>query len=403
VNTTVIVGPRTASNNTAGSNPGVTSLRQKNARDTLTGDVLVEAGQHLSIEQDSARRILKFSVADLPATIVSALNGLDGNVTLVGQGVVITKDAQTRRLTIAFDPSGVVTALNGLHGGLSLVAGENVAIDNLGNGQLQISASGTGGGSGGSYGYGVADRATFYAGFGLPILVGADYGARHIVLRPSRPGALYAHLTSPQVAGDFIFDLLRSIDGGVTWTSILLEAITIPAGFSGIVASSQFPSGAQLAPGNLLRLDILSSGRGPGFASGFICSLRLDGDTVPGWDRATILFGLSEQPLPAVDYGIRWIATRRTRPAMLYAFARQPPIGSSTLVDLQVLRDGAWISLFPPGQPLSFAPGVTSVLASDSFAEIQLLPGDLVRPIILDCPVSSGLGFNIALELEVTS
>ncbi|MCX6624456.1 MAG: hypothetical protein NTY38_26020 [Acidobacteria bacterium] len=246
----------------------------------------------------------------------------------------------------------------------------------------------------------MADRATFSAGMGRPILVGTDLGARHIVIRPSRPGALFAHLASPQVAGDFIFDVLRSIDSGETWVTILATPVVIPPAFTGVVAFSQFTSGSQLAPGNLLRIDVISAGNGPGFASGLVCSLRLDGDSVPGWDRATILFGLSEQPQPGIDYGVRYIATRRTRPAMVYAFVRQPPVGSPTEIDLQVWRAGAWLSLFPPGQPLSFAPNVESILTTDAVANIEILPGDLIRPMVLNGAVSSGLGFNIALEME---
>ncbi len=400
---TVILGPKQATTPlAAGEVAGVTSLRAENAGVKLTGDVVLKAGQHVGIAQDESQRKLTVSVMDLPATIVAALNGLDGNVTLTGQGLVITKDAATRRITIAFDPSGVVQSVNGLTGPLSLVAGENVQLRSLGNNQLEISSLGGGGGSGGTYGYGVADRATFSAGMGRPILVGADFGTRHIVIRPSRPGALFAHLASPQVSGDFLFDILRSIDGGETWTSILATPVVIPPAFTGVVAFSQFTAGSQLAPGNLLRIDVISSGNGPGFASGLVCSLRLDGDSVPGWDRATILFGLSEQPQPGIDYGVRYIATRRTRPATIYAFVRRPPVGRATEIDLQVWRAGAWLSLLPPGQLLSFAPNVESILATDAVANIEILPGDLIRPMVLNSAVSSGLGFNIALEMETS-
>jgi hypothetical protein len=399
---TVILGPKQATLPLAATgDAGVTSLRAENAGVKLTGDVILKPGQHVGIAQDETQRKLTVSVMDLPATIVSALNGLDGNVTLIGQGLVITKDAATRRITIAFDPSGVVQSVNGLSGTVSLVAGENVQMRVLGNNELEISASGGGGGSGGAYGYGVADRATFSAGMGRPILVGADFGARHIVIRPSRPGALFAHLASPQASGDFIFDVLRSIDSGETWVSVLATPVVIPPGFNGVVAFSQFTAGSQLAPGNLLRIDVISAGNGPGYASGLMCSIRLDGDSVPGWDRATILFGLSEQPQPGIDYGVRYIATRRTTPAMIYAMVRQPPIGTATEIDLQVWRAGSWHSLFPPGQPLSFAPNVESILTTDAVANIEILPGDLIRPIVLNAAVSSGLGFNIALEMEV--
>lgn len=404
MNTTVVLGPRQAAQPLAAvGETGVSSLRAENAGVKLTGDVVLKAGQHVGIAQDENQRKLTISVADLPATIVSALNGLDGSLTLIGQGLVITKDAATRRITIAFDPSGVVQSVNHLSGHVSLVAGENVQLRSIGNNQLEISSSGGGGGSAGNYGYGVADRATFSAGMGHPILVGADFGARHIVIRPSRPGSLYAHLASPQVSGDFLFDVLRSINGGETWVSILATPVVIPPRFDGVVAFSQFTENSQLAPGNLLRIDVISAGNGPGFASGLMCSVRLDGDSVPGWDRATVLFGLSEQPQPDIDYGIRYIATRRTRPAIVYGFARQPPIGMATEIDLQVWRDGEWLSLFPPGQPISFPPGVESVLTTDAVANIEILPGDLIRPMVLNSAVSSGLGFNIAMDMEVTA
>ncbi|MCX6624455.1 MAG: hypothetical protein NTY38_26015, partial [Acidobacteria bacterium] len=96
---TVILGPKQATPPLAASGEsGVTSLRAENAGVKLTGDVILKAGQHVGIAQDESQRKLTVSVTDLPDTIVAALNGLDGNVTLIGQGLVITKDAATRRI-----------------------------------------------------------------------------------------------------------------------------------------------------------------------------------------------------------------------------------------------------------------------------------------------------------------
>lgn len=264
-------------------------------------------------------------------------------------------------------------------------------------------SSGTGGGTsgtgGGTYGYGVADRATLFAGFAAPILPGVDYGTRHIVLRSSWPGALYAFLYEPPASGDFVFDVEASQDGGETWDSILAAPIVIPAGVQGPTISASFASTAGLAPGNLLRLQVIASGDGPGFSNGFVCTIRLDGANVPGWDRATFAFGFTGNVPIGQDLGGYYIATRQTTPGTLYCNVKSPPAADAYL-DIQALKGGEWTSIFL--SPLLIAAGTSSVISTSTFANITIMPGDLLRPMLVSGPSLSGMGYNISLELEVT-
>jgi hypothetical protein len=258
---------------------------------------------------------------------------------------------------------------------------------------------GTGGSSGlGSVTNGVADRAVFFAGFGSPIMPGVDYGTRHIVLRASKPGVLYALLKEPPASGDFIFDIDLSEDQGATWVSILAAPVVIPAGFSGPTVSNAFAANASLALGNLLRLQVIASGDGPGFSNGFSCAIRLDGASIPGWDRATFAFGFTGNVPIGVDLGAYYIATRASRPGTLYCNVKNPP-AANTYLDVQVFQGGEWTSIFLT--PLLIAAGTTSVISTTAFAAIAISPGDLLRPMLVSGPPISGMGYNVSLELEV--
>ena len=294
--------------------------------------------------------------------------------------------------------------IDGGTAGIPLVAGQSLGIFTDGDNYFTVrgyvtSPSGGGGGGGGTASSGVADRATFFAGFGAPIMPGSDSGARHIVMRAVVPMAVFAHLTDPPVSGDFIFDILGSQDSGGTWMSILAQPIVIPAGYTGITANALFASGASLAPGNLLRLLILSAGDGPGYSNGFICSVRLDGATIPGWDRATFVLGLRGNVPVGVDLGAYWIATRTTQPATLYCTVTNPPL-SDAYLDIQVFQGGEWQSLFL--SPLLIAAGNTAVTSTTAFTTISIAPGDLLRPMLVSGPASSGSGYTISLEFDIT-
>lgn len=391
---TVTVGPRVSAATVA----GVSALHVRDAGD-MTGDIELAPGQGISLTQDFAHRVVTITAAD-PTT----LQGLDGNVLLEGEGISISKDVLRRTLTLALDGTHGVQSINGETGGINLVAGENVAIRKVGNGALEISTSAPSGGSGGGVNYGVADRATFFAGFGSPILPGSDYGLRHIVLRACRPGALFALLATPPAAGDFVFDIQRSQDAGATWTSILATPVVIPAGCNTVVATSSFAAdGAGLAPGNLLRLVVLSSGVGPGFSNGFICTVRLDGADIPGFDRAGFALGFKGNVPVAQDLGATWIATRTAKPSALYCVVQSPPIGGDVHLDIQKGGAGSWQSIFPPDTPLVISAGVTAMISTVTFATgASIAPGELLRPILLSGPAVTGMGYNIALELEIS-
>ena len=257
-------------------------------------------------------------------------------------------------------------------------------------------------GSGGSSGSAtsVADRAAFFAGFGVPILPGSDYGTRTVVLRPCTPTALYAVLTSPPASGDFLFDIEVSQDA-INWASILQQPQTIPAGCKTVVSTAAFAAACNFAPGNLLRLVVLYSGDPPGFSSGFACVVQLTGSWAPGWERANFALGFGGNLPIGVDMGTYWIATHTTTPSTLYCSVKVPPSGGNVELDIQVLQDGIWNSIFPPGSPLVIAAGVTTVISSGNFNGIQISPGELVRAILLSGPPISGTGYLISLELEV--
>lgn len=255
---------------------------------------------------------------------------------------------------------------------------------------------GTGGGTG-TGGTGVADRATFFAGFGNPILPGVDLGARHVISQASTPGTLYCFLNNPPAAGDFTFTLSLSVDSGVTWTAILNNPISINS--RNIVTSTDFVSGITFAAGNMLRLDVISSGLGPGFSNGFQCALSLNDTTAPAYDRATFWFGIATNPPIAQDMSGYYIVTRTTTPDTLYVNVKSPPSPTQVMLDFQVLQNGVWTSILTA--PIAVTPGLTSMLVESSFATVQFNPGDLIRPYMVSGPPASGMGYNAVLEMTV--
>jgi hypothetical protein len=251
----------------------------------------------------------------------------------------------------------------------------------------------SGGGSSGTTLDGLAEKATFFAGFGTPILPGQDYGVRHIVARASTPTTLYAYLSTPPPAGSFIFDVLLSQDAGVTWNTILGTPISIVS--AAVVESTDFAAGTAFAPGNLLRLDVLSAG----FSSGFQCVLTMQGAITPGRDRATFIFGISGNPPVGKDFGGYFIVSRFTAPGTVFVNVKSPP-GDDVTLDLQVLREGTWTSIL--AGPLTVAAGFDGVLSSQEFARrMAFAPGDLIRPYLLSGPAACGMGYNVVLEMEV--
>jgi len=251
----------------------------------------------------------------------------------------------------------------------------------------------SGGGGGGTTLTGLAEKATFFAGFGTPILPGQDYGVRHIVARESTPTTLYAYLSTPPPAGSFIFDILLSQDAGATWNTILGTPISIVS--ADVVESSDFVPATAFAPGNLLRLDVLSAG----FSSGFQCVLTMQGATAPGWDRATFIFGISGNPPVGRDFGGYFIVSRFTAPNTVFVNLKSPP-GGDVALDLQVLRDGTWTSIL--SSPLTVAEGFDAVLSSEEFvARMAFAPGELIRPYLVSGPAACGMGYNVVLEMEV--
>jgi hypothetical protein len=249
----------------------------------------------------------------------------------------------------------------------------------------------------------LANKATFFAGFGNPILPGVDKGVRHIVSLAATPEHLYAFLSQPPAAGSFTFDIKLSQDGGSTWNSILNNPVSMTA--SGPVTSNDFLPTSGFAVGNLLRLDVLSTGVGPGFANGFQCVLTMQSVTPPSFDRATMNFGLLSSPPRAKDFGGYYLVARSNQPSAIYVQVKQPPLANVTL-DIQVLRPGVatWTSIFPGGGQPVILPTINGTLASTTFASgISFSPGDLLRPYILDGPAASGSGYTVVLDMEVLS
>jgi len=249
----------------------------------------------------------------------------------------------------------------------------------------------------------LANKATFFAGFGNPILPGVDLGVRHIISQASTPSTLYAFLAQPPAAGSFTFDIKLSQDGGNTWNSILNNPVSMTA--SGPISSNDFAPTSGFAVTNLLRLDVLSTGVGPGFANGFQCVLTLQSVTPPSFDRATMTFGLISSPPVGRDFGGYYLVARNNQPAAIYVQVKHPPLAPVTL-DIQVLRPGffSWTSIFPTnGQPV-IGPDINGTLASTTFANgLSFEPGDLIRPYLLSGPSASGFGYSVVLDMEVTS
>jgi hypothetical protein len=381
------------------SRAGITSLKAQNGAQQLVGDVVLIPGTGISLSEDSQANTI--TIDGTPAGVQS-LQCMTGSLYLKGNGILISTDP-SGNLTLTLDGTKLVQSLNGLAGTVELVAGPNVAIEPLANGQLQISAtagSGGNGGTAGTGGAGIADRATFFAGFGSPLLAGSDCGTRHIAIMSSQPGALYAMLTRPAILNPVVFDVQSSLDGGSTWNSILSSPVTIPAGYTGLVTAPGFGVGSALAAGDLLRLFIISSDIG---ASGLIAAVRLDGATAPGWDRATFALGLSSNIQIGVDVGAYYIATQKTQPSTLYCYVKSPPSGGSTVIDIQVQHGGGpWTSIF--SVPLTVPAGTTSVITTSTFnPAVTIYPGDLLRPMCLSGPASPGAGYILTLELEVTA
>ena len=240
---------------------------------------------------------------------------------------------------------------------------------------------------------GLAEKATFFAGFGSPILPGQDYGARHIVARSSAPTHLYAHVTNPSPSGPFIFDVLLSMDGGVTWNTCLGTPISIVS--TDVVVSTDFVAGTTFAAGNLLRLDIKTAG----ISSGFQCVLAMQGATAPGWDRATFVFGLNVNPPVGRDFGGYYLVSRATMPTRVMIHLRVPP-GDDVALDLHVWRDGNWYSFLTT--PITVAAGFVGVITSEEFQpNTTFTPGQLIRPYLVAGSAASGMGYNVVLSLGV--
>jgi hypothetical protein len=229
-----------------------------------------------------------------------------------------------------------------------------------------------------------------------------DYGIQHIVTQPCVPVSLFALLASPQAAGDFIFDIQYSTDSGVTWNTILASAITIGAGDGSVISSSSFATGVSLAPGNLLKLVVYSSGLGPAFSSGFSCSVQLQGTNIAGEDRASFNFGFTQYVPVATDFGCYWINTSTTQATSVSIIMKAPPQESNVHFDLQYQSGSSWLSLFEGGTPLTLTPADVGVVSSNSFdPTITLAPGTLIRPYLVSGPSSSGMGYNVSLTLAI--
>jgi len=146
---------------------------------------------------------------------------------------------------------------------------------------------------------------------------------------------------------------------------------------------------------------VLYSGDPPAFSSGFVCAISLDGDSVPGWDRATFALGFGNAVPIGVDLGVYWIAMRTCTPSTIYCWVKVPPSGGNVALDVQVQQDSIWTSIFTSNSPLLISAGVTAVISAGDFNGIQINPGDLVRAILLSGPQISGTGYIVSLELEV--
>jgi hypothetical protein len=249
----------------------------------------------------------------------------------------------------------------------------------------------------------LSNKATFFAGFGNPILPGTDFGPRVIVSKPSTPSSLLAFLKNPPAAGSFTFDILLSVDGGITWNSILNNPISMTA--SGPITSSDFAPTSGFAVGNLLRLDVYSTGVGPGFSNGFQCVLVMSTITPPTFDRATFNFGMLSAPPVGKDFGGYYIVANPTVPEVCYLVVKNPPPAAVTL-DLQVQRKGlgAWSSIFPSGGQAVVPAGLVGTMETGDFvSNIGFSPGDLIRPFIVSGPPATGMSYSFVLELEVVT
>ena len=287
-------------------------------------------------------------------------------------------------------------------GGVALATGQSIGVFTDGTDYYTVrgyvtSAITTGGGAPAST-YGVADRATFFAGFSVPIMPMADSGARHIVMRAATPMAVFARLATPPISGQFTFDILASQDSGASWTSILATPIDIATGATDTAVCTTFAPGTTLAPGNLLRLAILSAGDPPAYSNGFICVVRLDGATMPGWDRATFNLGIKGGLPLNTDIGAHWIVTRVTQPTILYCTVANPP-RSDVRLDIQVNAGDEWTTILL--DPVLIAAGSTAVTSTTAFQAVTLTPGSILRP-ILTSGADTGSGYTISLEFQIT-
>jgi len=191
-----------------------------------------------------------------------------------------------------------------------------------------------------------------------------DYGVRHIVSRTSTPGTLFAYLASPPAAGSFTFDILLSQDGGSTWSTILNNPISINS--ANVVQSTDFVTNIAFAPGNLLRLDVLNAGVGPGFANGFQCVLTTQGSRCQAGTRATFAFG--SRPTRQSPRTSRLLhRDPATAPSAVFLNVKNPPGGDVSL-DLQVCATEIGHRSFPLGAPLRVAAGFDAVLTAEVFA-----------------------------------
>ena len=266
------------------------------------------------------------------------------------------------------------------------------------------STGGTIGGGGGGAPTMVADKATFFAGFGNPLLPRLDVGVRSIISQTSTPASLVAYLSTPPVTGSFLFDILVSQNGGLTWHSILNNPVSMTA--SGPVVSTDFVTNvgwASFAIGNLLRLDVLGTGGGPGYSSGFQCVLTMNAATADTSDRATFHIGMLVAPAVGADLGGYYVVAKHTQPRAAYIHAGIPP-AADTVLDLQVQHLGStdWVSIFPTGGQPVIQPSAQGVMSTATFApHMGFSPGDLIRPYVVSGPAAAGTGYSIVLDMEV--
>jgi hypothetical protein len=287
-----------------------------------------------------------------------------------------------------------------------LVVGQSLGIYSDGQnyfslrGAAVVSGGSGGSGGGGTGGTGYADRATFLSGFGGPILPNSDTGARYIATRALTPVEVWAYLAEPPVNGDFTLDLMRSQDEGQNWASILTAPLVIPGGVHH-GSTRAFARDANLAPGNLLRLIVYACGEGGGqaaYARGLVCSLRLDAADIPGAERANFLLGLNGNLPLYQNLRAYFLATRRTRPSVLYCRVVAPPPADCYL-DLQVSQGDEWASIFLA--PLRIAAGYAGTTTTTDFAEVTIEAGSLLRPMFVGGTGNCGAGYTLSLELQI--